>query len=78
MRRDKLGFATAEEMWMRERSRDTFLQLVDDAIRSSGGILTPAAREKAGRILGGTEPFNFLVWRFISFGAWLRRFNVAT
>lgn len=77
LRRDKLGFATAEEVWMRERHRAEFLQLVDAAIESSGGILTAEARRKAERILDGTEPFSFLVWRFISFGAWIRRFNVA-
>ena len=75
-RRDKLGFATAEEVWMRERNRPAFEKLVDDAIDAAGGILTPAARSKAQRILSGAEPFSFLVWRMISFGAWLRRFNV--
>lgn len=75
-RRDKLGFATAEEVWMRERKPAAFLQLVDDAIAVSGGVLTPDARRRAERILAGEEPFSFLVWRFISFGAWLRRFNV--
>ncbi|MDO8542561.1 MAG: asparagine synthase (glutamine-hydrolyzing) [Opitutaceae bacterium] len=76
LRRDKLGFATAEEVWMRERHRPEFLQLVDDAIALSGGILTAAARRKAERMLAGVEPFSFLVWRFISFGAWIRRFNL--
>ena len=75
-RRDKLGFATAEEVWMRERRREVFLRLVDEAIDAAGGTLTPAARTKAARMLAGEEPFNFLVWRFISYGRWLRRFNV--
>lgn len=75
-RRDKLGFATAEEVWMRERHREAFQQLVDRAIDAAGGILTPAARRKAARILDGHEPFGFLVWRMISFGVWLRRFNI--
>jgi asparagine synthase (glutamine-hydrolysing) len=75
-RRDKLGFATAEEVWMREQHRDAFLGLVDEAIEAAGGILTPAARTKAQRMLAGDTPFNFSVWRFISFGRWLRRFNV--
>jgi asparagine synthase (glutamine-hydrolysing) len=78
LRRDKLGFATAEEVWMRGPQRETFLQLVDQAVDDAGGILTPAAKLKARRMLAGEEPFGFLVWRFISFGAWLRRFNVRT
>ena len=76
LRRDKLGFATAEETWMRGERREVFLELLDDAIATAGGILTPAARTKAERILAGAEPFNFLVWRFISFGNWIRRFQV--
>jgi asparagine synthase (glutamine-hydrolysing) len=75
-RRDKLGFATAEEVWMRERNRAGFQRLVNEAIASADGILTPAARVKSERILAGAEPFSFLVWRMISFGAWLRRFSV--
>ena len=76
LRRDKLGFATAEEVWMRGERREVFLKLLDAAISAAGGILTPAARRKAERILAGAEPFNFLAWRFISFGRWLQRFNV--
>lgn len=76
LRRDKLGFATAEEVWMQQQP-DVFLRLVDEAISASGGILTPAARTKAERMLTGQEPFRFYVWRVISFGAWLRRFDVA-
>lgn len=75
-RRDKLGFATAEEVWMRDVARGSFAKLVDQAIETADGILTPAARAKAERILSNQEPFSFLVWRMISFGVWLRRFNV--
>jgi asparagine synthase (glutamine-hydrolysing) len=76
LRRDKLGFATAEEVWMRERCRETFVRLLDEGIASAQGILTADARAKAQRILDGHEPFSFLVWRMISFGHWLRRFEV--
>jgi asparagine synthase (glutamine-hydrolysing) len=76
-RRDKLGFATAEEVWMRDRHRAEFLKLVDEAIDAAGGILTSAARTKSERVLDGREQFSFLVWRFISFGLWLKRFNVS-
>ena len=77
-RRDKLGFATAEEVWMRGPLREKFLQLVEQAVDAAEGILTPTARLKARRMLFGEETFGFLVWRFISFGTWLRRFNVRT
>ncbi len=76
LRRDKLGFATAEEVWMRTLHRDAFIRLLDDAIAASPGILNAATRTKAMRILDGAEPFNFFVWRVINFGRWLRRFAV--
>jgi asparagine synthase (glutamine-hydrolysing) len=75
-RRDKLGFATAEEIWMRGPQRQVFERLVDDTIGAADGILTPDARKKTARILAGQEKFSFLPWRIISFGTWLRRFNV--
>ena len=75
-RRDKLGFATAEEVWMREGRRPMFLRLLDEAIATAGGVLTAAARVKATRMMAGEEPFGFLAWRFIHFGLWLRRFKV--
>jgi asparagine synthase (glutamine-hydrolysing) len=76
LRRDKLGFATAEETWMRELKREVFGRLADEAIDAADGVLTPAARTKATRILAGEEPFSFLVWRMISFGRWMQRFGV--
>lgn len=75
-RRDKLGFATAEEVWMRDRRRETFLRLIEQAVDESQGILTPAALLKARRLLDGVEPFSFLAWRFVSFSVWMRRFAV--
>ncbi len=76
LRRDKLGFATAEEVWMRTQQREAFIRLLDEAIAASQGILNAATRAKALRILDGKEPFSFFVWRVINFGRWLRRFEV--
>lgn len=76
LRRDKLGFATAEEVWMRDRHHPEFSALLEDAIAAADGILTPEALAKGARILDGREPFGFLVWRMISFGRWVRRFEV--
>jgi hypothetical protein len=61
---------------MREQRRELFLRLIEQAVRASQGVLTPAALVKARRLLDGSEPFGFLVWRFINFSAWLRRFSV--
>ena len=76
LRRDKIGFATAEENWMRGERREAFLDLLRDSLEPARAWLTPHAEAKARRIIEGRERFSFHVWRFISFGQWLKRFSV--
>ncbi len=76
LRRDKLGFATAEEVWMRERRPAEFRELLTAAVKVADGALTPAAVSRYDRLLSGGGRFNFAHWRMISFGVWLRRFGV--
>ncbi len=76
LRRDKLGFATAEETWMRERLRPEFASLLEKSLATAQPWLTPAAGIAARRILAGEAPFSFFVWRLISFGQWIETFHV--
>ncbi|HUR60222.1 MAG TPA: asparagine synthase C-terminal domain-containing protein, partial [Opitutaceae bacterium] len=78
LRRDKLGFATAEEDWMRHTRRAEFTRLAQRSLEPARGLVTAAAWRKIERILSGQERFNFQLWRLISFGAWLERFAVDT
>ncbi len=73
---DKLGFVTAEEVWMREKARDAFRARLDAAIDLSNGILKPSSRNLFEEMAEGIRPFNFQVWRMISFGEWLDRFGI--
>ena len=75
-RRDKLGFVTPEEIWVKELAPDLFRAKLDHAIKRSGGILKPSAREELEAIISGQRPFNFGVWRMISFGEWMDQFSV--
>lgn len=75
-RRDKLAFVTPEEVWLKELAPDLFRAKLDLAIQRSGGILKPSAREELEDIISGRRPFNFGVWRMISFGEWLDQFSV--
>ncbi len=75
-RMDKLGFVTPEEVWLRERSPDQFRQALKDAVNSSRGILNENANVLLEKMISGEVPFNFLIWRLISFGAWMRVFFV--
>jgi asparagine synthase (glutamine-hydrolysing) len=76
LRRDKLGFATAEEVWLREWRPVEFRRLLAQAVAIADGALTPAALARYDRVMAGGERFNFALWRMISFGTWLRRFDV--
>jgi asparagine synthase (glutamine-hydrolysing) len=76
MRTDKIGFATAEERWLRQEQPDAFRGALLAARQASNGILRPSASELLERVIDGRRPFSFLPWRMISFGAWAQRFNV--
>jgi asparagine synthase (glutamine-hydrolysing) len=75
-RTDKIGFATAEEQWLRRENPEGFRAAMRQAVEASQGILRPAALELLDGIIGGARPFSYLPWRMISFGAWVRRFDV--
>ena len=75
-RTDKIGFATAEENWLRREQPESFRRALREGIEASDGVLRPSAAELLERVIDGREPFSFLPWRLISFGAWMRRFDV--
>ncbi len=76
-RMDKLGFETAEEEWIRSQKTEHFRQLVKEAITQSKGILTEKAVEKLEDVISGKEAYNFVIWRWICFGRWMKRFCVS-
>jgi asparagine synthase (glutamine-hydrolysing) len=76
-RMSKLGFATPEEHWMRQEAPELFRQAVRAAVDGSRGILRPEALQLVDDVIAGRRPFDFTVWRMISFAAWVKRFHVA-
>lgn len=76
-RMSKLGFVTPEEHWMREEAPEKFRQAARDAVAASQGVLRPEAVRLADDVIAGRRPFDFTVWRMISFAAWMKRFRVA-
>jgi asparagine synthase (glutamine-hydrolysing) len=73
---DKIGFATAEELWLRRELPDQFRAALGEALEASQGVLRPSATSMLEDVIQGRRRFSFLPWRLISFGAWMRRFNV--
>lgn len=70
---DKMGFVTAEEMWLRQKP-DAFRRALKSSLEASQGILNADIFPLAEEIIAGKKPFNFLIWRLINFGEWMRRF----
>lgn len=75
-RKDKIGFVTSEERWVRSEKTAEFRQLLCDSIQYSAGIITPRALQYFDGLVKGTIPFNYTYWRLIAFGHWMKTFNV--
>lgn len=74
-RADKIGFATAEDVWVRENA-DLFRQKLKESIEQSKGVLNDNALEHLEDVVAGRKSFSFLIWRMINFGQWMRIFDV--
>jgi asparagine synthase (glutamine-hydrolysing) len=75
-RQDKMGFLTPEEVWLRRGAPEQFRAATREAVSHSHGVLLPFAQDTLERVIRGDEPFSFKPWRRISFGAWMKVFNV--
>lgn len=76
-RQDKLGFATPEEVWLKERQPEMFRARMAQAVEQSRGIVNQRALGLLADVQAGRRAFDFTPWRIISFGAWMDRFAVA-
>ena len=77
-RMDKLGFVTPEEVWLREEGTAHFREALRDSVDASGGILKRDVQSLLEEMIEGKRAFGALIWRLISFGAWMRVFSVRT
>lgn len=75
-RTDKIGFATPEEVWVRETAPDLFRKKLRESIAASNGVLNDSAMNILEEIIDGRRPFSFIVWRMINFGEWIKLFSV--
>jgi len=75
-RMDKIGFATAEELWMK-KNKVEFRKLIEQVVQESEGILTTETLSLVDQHLEGKCPFSFFPWRVISFGQWKKQFGIS-
>lgn len=74
-RKDKMGFVTAEELWLKHNPV-AFESRLKEAIDRSDGFVSPNCLDTFRQMRDGRAPFNFTIWRVIAFGAWLKKFDV--
>ena len=75
-RRDKMGFVTPEEVWVKTNSKK-FKNLLEQSIELSEGIFNEHAFAKGMQVINGTAPYSNLVWNMIVFGKWIKQFSIA-
>lgn len=73
-RTDKLGFATAEEVWMCHEQPELFRKEIAEAIMKSNGLINTKALKLADNVLSRRIPFDWTLWRIINFGYWMEGF----
>lgn len=75
-RRDKKGFITPEERWVKEDNPVLFRTKLKEAIDSTQGIVKANALNYFDEVVAGKIPFDYTYWRIIQFAEWMRLFNV--
>ncbi len=71
-RRDKMGFVTPEEVWLKGEGRAWFMEGVENTCKHFGGHLVNAEATLAHvrEIADGKRAFTFMPWRVFSLGKW--------
>lgn len=71
-RRDKMGFVTPEEVWLKGDGKKWFSDGVEKACKQFGGHIldTEHTRKYVGTILDGKRDFDAVPWRIVCFSNW--------
>ena len=75
-RKDKKGFITPEERWVKEDNTALFRTKISESIESTNGIIKNGALTFFDKMVADKIPFNFTYWRLILFAEWIKIFNV--
>lgn len=75
-RRDKMGFVTAEPLWVRRDMAGRFRDELVAAVATLSNIISPRLIEQFDEVIAGTRPFDFRYWRTIVTARWVKVFGV--
>jgi len=70
-RRDKMGFVTPEETWIKGEGKDWFKNAIDNTTKELPEIIGDRAKNEIDLLLSGKNLFNFSYWRLACLGSWL-------
>lgn len=77
-RRDKLGFATPEQIWFRGPLRGQVEDGIEKTLARYPGLMNArGVRALAKEMLDGNRPLDFTLWRIINLGMWGERVGVS-
>ncbi len=76
-RKDKKGFITPEEMWVKNDNPAYFRKLLENSISYSNGFIKNNILEYFDKMVAGKVPFDYTYWRYIQFGYWMKIFKVS-
>ena len=76
-RRDKLGFATPEQVWFRGPLRGLIEEGIETTLARYPGLMNAdGVRALAKDMLDGDRNVDFTLWRIVNLGIWGERFGV--
>ena len=75
-RRDKIGFATPEQRWLKTMRPWVDETLSSERARSIAALNLPAMRRDWEAVLAGRARFDFRIWRWVNLIRWADRFEV--
>ncbi len=75
-RKDKNGYLTPEERWVKKDDPALFRKKIEEAIEISKGIIKKDALEYFDKIVASEIPFDYTYWRLILFSIWLLKFSI--
>ncbi|WP_210497151.1 asparagine synthase (glutamine-hydrolyzing) [Microvirga antarctica] len=77
-RRDKLGFATPEQTWLRGPLKGLITEGIETTLKRYPGLLDEkGTRALASDMLEGRREVDFSLWRIANLGMWGERFNIS-
>ena len=75
-RRDKIGFATPEQRWLKTLRPWVEETLLSERARGIEALNVPAMQRDWDAVLAGRAKFDFRIWRWVNLIRWADRFDV--